>query len=42
VLICTRGGLERTRTSDFAKPTPATNITGCGARICANLCDDGT
>jgi hypothetical protein len=37
VLICTCGG-----PSDCAKPTPATNGTGCGAKICANLCDDGT
>jgi hypothetical protein len=41
VLICTRGGPERPRTSDFVKPTPATNITRYGARICVNLCDDG-
>lgn len=42
VLICTRRGPERTRTSDFTKPTSATNRTGCGASICANLCVDGT
>jgi hypothetical protein len=36
VLICTRGGSERPTTSDSAKPIPATNRTGCSARICAN------
>jgi hypothetical protein len=41
VLICTRGGPDRPRTSDCAKPTPSTNRSGCGARICTNLCDDG-
>jgi hypothetical protein len=42
VLICTRGGSERPTTSDSIKLIPATNRTGCGARICANSCDDGT
>ncbi|XP_062149808.1 protein FAR-RED IMPAIRED RESPONSE 1-like [Alnus glutinosa] len=42
MLICTRGSTERPRTSDCAKPTPATNRTGCGARIFANLSNDGT
>ncbi|XP_062164654.1 protein FAR1-RELATED SEQUENCE 5-like [Alnus glutinosa] len=42
MLICTRGGAERPKTSDCAKPIPVSNKTGCGARICANLCDDGT
>ncbi|XP_062158806.1 protein FAR1-RELATED SEQUENCE 4-like [Alnus glutinosa] len=41
MLICTRGGDERA-TSDVAKPIPTTNRTGCGARICARLCGDGT
>jgi hypothetical protein len=40
VLICTRGAPERTRICDVAKPTPTTNRTGCGAKICATLCDD--
>ncbi|XP_062171073.1 protein FAR1-RELATED SEQUENCE 5-like [Alnus glutinosa] len=42
MLICTRGGAERPKTSDCSKPIPISNKTGCGARICANLCDDGT
>jgi hypothetical protein len=37
MLICTRGGAERPKISDCAKPTPISNKTGCGARICANL-----
>jgi len=42
MLICTCGGTKRPRTSNCAKPTPATNRTGCGDRICANLYDNGT
>jgi hypothetical protein len=42
MLICTRGGAERPKTSDCSKPIPISNKTRCGARICANLCDDGT
>ncbi|XP_062164895.1 protein FAR1-RELATED SEQUENCE 5-like [Alnus glutinosa] len=42
MLICTRGGAERPKTSDCSKPIPISNKTGCGARICTNLCDDGT
>jgi hypothetical protein len=42
ILICTRGAPERTRKSDVAKPTPTTKRTGCCAKICATLCDDGT
>jgi hypothetical protein len=42
LLICTCGGDERATTSGVAKPIPTTNRTGCGARICARLCGDGT
>ena len=42
VLTCMRDGQERNSRSTGVKTNLLTTKTGCNARICANLWDDGT
>jgi hypothetical protein len=42
ILTCFPNGLGTQSKSNASKVTPTTNRTGCKAKICANLQDDGT